>query len=82
MPIVTIQVTREGTSPGADRTTSEQKAAIYKGVTDLLFEILGKHPDDTSVIFQEVELEDLGRNGLPFPEYRSQRARETNQTSS
>ncbi|WP_425277530.1 hypothetical protein [Methylobacterium nodulans] len=43
---------------------------------------MGKHPDDTSVIFQEVELEYLGRSGLLVPEYRSQRARETNQTSS
>jgi 4-oxalocrotonate tautomerase len=70
MPIVTIQVTREGTSPGADRTTPEQKAALYKGVSDLLFDVLGKHPDDTFVIFQEVELEDWGRSGLSVPAYR------------
>lgn len=81
MPIVTILVTREGTIPGADRTTSEQKAAIYKGVTDLLFEVMGKHPDETSVIFREVELDDLGCGGLPLAKYRNQRARETNQTS-
>jgi len=45
MPIVTVQVTREGTTPGADRTTQEQKARIYKGITNLLHEVLGKHPD-------------------------------------
>jgi 4-oxalocrotonate tautomerase len=37
MPIVNILVTREGTSPGAVRTTDEQKAAVYKGIADLLF---------------------------------------------
>jgi 4-oxalocrotonate tautomerase len=75
MPIVTVQVTREGTSPGADRTTREQKAAIHKGVADLLFAVLGKHPDDTFTIFQEVELEDWGRGGLSVPDFRRKKAR-------
>ena len=70
MPIVTIQVSREGTVAGADRTTPEQKAAIYKGVSDLLHTILGKDPNDTFVIFQEVELEDWGRGGVPVMSYR------------
>jgi len=77
MPIVTIQVTREGTAPGADRTTPDQKAAIYKGVSDLLCEVLGKDPDDTFVIFQEIELEDWGRRGLAVPAFRDAVARET-----
>jgi 4-oxalocrotonate tautomerase len=75
MPIVTIQVTREGTVPGADRTTREQKAALHKGVSELLRDVLGKHPDDTFVIFQEVELEDWGRGGLAVPAYREAKAR-------
>lgn len=70
MPIVTIQVTREGTSPGADRTTTEQKAALYRGVSDLLQNVMGKDPADTFVIFQEVEPDDWGRNGLSVPAYR------------
>lgn len=70
MPIVTVQVSREGTVAGADRTTPAQKAAIYKGVSDLLQKVPGKDPDDTFVIFQEVELEDWGRGGLPVPAYR------------
>lgn len=74
MPIVTVQVTREGTAPGADRTTAEQKAKIFKGVADLLQDVLGKHPDDTWVVFQEVELEDWGRGGLPVPDYRKTRS--------
>ena len=35
MPIVTIQVTREGVTP-------EQKAALIKGATDLLVDVLNK----------------------------------------
>ena len=30
MPIVTIQVTREGTHPGANSVTAEEKAALIK----------------------------------------------------
>ena len=70
MPIVTIQVSRQGTAVGADRTTPEQKAAIYKGVSDLLQTVLGKDPNDTFVIFQKVELEDWGRGGVPVSFYR------------
>ncbi len=70
MPIVTIQVTREGTSPGATRTTTEQKEALYAGVSQLLRDVLGKHPEDTFVIFQEVELEDWGRGGRSVPAWR------------
>ena len=73
MPVVTVQVTREGTAPGADRTTPEQKAKIFKGIADLMLEVLGKRPDDTWVVFQEVEMEDWGRGGLPVPEYRKAR---------
>ena len=74
MPIVTVQVTREGTVPGADRTTPEQKAAIHKGIGDLLHTVMGKHPDDTFIVFQEIELEDFGRGGLTVPEYRKRLA--------
>lgn len=63
MPIVTIQITREGTTP-------EQKAALIKGATDLLVDVLNKPPGLTFVIIQEVELEDWGVKGLPTTEYR------------
>lgn len=70
MPIVTIQVTREGTVPDAERTTPQQKEALYRGVSDLLQEVLGKDPSDTFIIFQEVELDDWGRNGVSVPAHR------------
>jgi 4-oxalocrotonate tautomerase len=65
MPIVTIQITREGTTP-------EQKAALIKGATDLMVNVLNKPPAVTFVLIQEVELEDWGIGGLPVPEYRRQ----------
>ena len=65
MPIVTIQITREG-------TTGEQKAALIRGATDWLANVLNKPPGLTFVIIQEVELDDWGVGGLPVPEYRRQ----------
>lgn len=67
MPIVTIQITREGATP-------EQKAALIKGATDLLVEVLNKPPALTFVVIQEVELADWGVGGLPVAEYRRQTA--------
>jgi 4-oxalocrotonate tautomerase len=72
MPYVNIKVTREGTSPGATSTTPEQKAALIKGVSDLLFQVLGKSPDSTFIVIDEVELENWGWGGLPVPAYRKQ----------
>jgi 4-oxalocrotonate tautomerase len=70
MPMVTVQVTREGNRPGVDHVTADQKAAIYKGISQLLLDVLDKPLDRTWVIFQEVELEDWSQGGLPLPEYR------------
>lgn len=63
MPIVTIQITREG-------ATAEQKAALIKGATDLLKDVLNKDPNNTFVLIEEVDLEDWGVGGLPVAEYR------------
>ena len=65
MPIVTIQITREGATP-------EQKAALIKGTTDLLKDVLDKSPALTHVVIQEVELADWGVGGLPVAEFRRQ----------
>ena len=70
MPYVNIKVTREGTSPGASATTPEQKAALIQGVSDLLFEVMGKPPHMTFVVIDEVELENWGVGGVPTPEFR------------
>jgi len=70
MPIVTIQVTREGTTPGAACVTAEQKAALIKGASQLLLDVLDKPLEATFVVIEEVEMENWGWGGLPVAEYR------------
>jgi 4-oxalocrotonate tautomerase len=70
MPYVNIKVTREGTAPGATATTAKQKRALIKGVSDLLWQVMGKPPQSTFVVIEEVELENWGVGGVPTPEYR------------
>ncbi|MEV4619507.1 4-oxalocrotonate tautomerase family protein [Asanoa sp. NPDC049573] len=73
MPVVTIRITREGTTPGADAATPEEKAALIEGVSKLLLDVLHKPMDATFVIIDEVETENWGLGGLPVDEYRARR---------
>lgn len=70
MPIVTIQITREGSGPGRNAATAEEKAALIKGVSQVLLDVLNKPLQATFVVIEEVELENWGWGGLPVPEYR------------
>lgn len=74
MPIVTIQVTREGSTPDRDAVTAAEKAALIKGVSELLRDVLDKPLESTFVVIQEVPLDNWGWGGLPTLEYRRQRA--------
>lgn len=65
MPYVNIRITREG-------ATTEQKAALIAGVTDLLVDVLDKSPATTFVVIDEVAVEDWGVGGVPVEEYRRQ----------
>ncbi|MFB1487340.1 MULTISPECIES: 4-oxalocrotonate tautomerase family protein [unclassified Thiocapsa] len=56
MPYVNIKITREG-------ATAEQKAALIKGVTQLLVDVLGKNPQTTMVVIDEVETDNWGIGG-------------------
>jgi 4-oxalocrotonate tautomerase len=77
MPVVTIQVTREGTTPGVHSVTAEEKAALISGVSKLLLDVLNKPLDATFVIIDEVETENWGWGGLPVEQFREQqRARQ------
>jgi 4-oxalocrotonate tautomerase len=71
MPIVTIQITREGTAPGATAATASEKAALIKGATELLLNVLGKPPNATFVVIEEVELDNWGVGALPVAEFRA-----------
>jgi 4-oxalocrotonate tautomerase len=70
VPFVSIQLTREGTEPGVDHVTAEQKAEIFKGVSLVRFDVLKKPPEWTWVVIQEVEMEDWGWGGMPTAEHR------------
>jgi len=56
MPYVNIRVTREG-------VTSEQKAKLIEGVTELLKTVLGKNPATTVVVIDEVDTDNWGIAG-------------------
>lgn len=62
MPYVNVRITRKGATP-------EQKAAIIKGVTDVLVQVLNKNPASTVVVIDEVEAENWGIGGLPAEEF-------------
>ncbi|OAS15914.1 tautomerase family protein [Paenibacillus oryzisoli] len=70
MPIVNIQVTREGTTPDRDSVTAEEKAALIKGVSELLLKVLNKPLESTFVVIDEVDTDNWGWGGLPALEYR------------
>lgn len=64
MPYVNIQITR-----GATR---EQKAEIVRDVTESLQRVLGKKPEHTHVVIQEIEEGDWGYAGLLTDDWRKQ----------
>lgn len=56
MPYVNIKITKEG-------ATAEQKAALIKGATQLLVDVLDKNPSTTVVVIDEVETDNWGIGG-------------------
>jgi 4-oxalocrotonate tautomerase len=79
IPIVTIQVTREGTNPGTSSVTAEEKAAPIKGVSQLLLDVLKKPLESSFVVMDEVDTANWGWGGLPVLDYRKNRAASTSQ---
>ncbi|MDR1976277.1 MAG: 4-oxalocrotonate tautomerase family protein [Campylobacteraceae bacterium] len=56
MPYVNIKITKEG-------ATKEQKAALIKGATELLVNVLGKNPKTTVVTIDELDTDNWGVGG-------------------
>jgi len=56
MPYVNIRITKEG-------ATAEQKAALIRGATQLLVDVLGKNPATTVVVIDEVDTDNWGIGG-------------------
>jgi len=62
MPYVNVQITQ-----GASR---EQKAQIIKDITQSLVQVLGKKPEHTHIVIQEIADENWGYEGLPTDEWK------------
>jgi 4-oxalocrotonate tautomerase len=70
MPFVLIRITEEG-------APREQKAELVRRTTQALVEVLGKRPETTHVVIEEVPLQNWGIAGELVDE---RRARERGST--
>lgn len=65
MPYVNIKITNEGVTP-------EKKAQLIERATDLLKNVLGKNPETTVVVIEEVETDNWGIGGKTVTERRKE----------
>jgi 4-oxalocrotonate tautomerase len=63
--MVNVKITREG-------ATAEQKSQVMAEMTEVLARVLGKNPETTIVIVEEVETENWAIAGQPVSERRKQ----------
>jgi len=63
MPYVNIRITKDG-------VTREQKAQIVKEVTETLVRVLGKKPEHTHIVIDEVDTDNWGFAGMLTTDYR------------
>lgn len=63
MPYVNIKITKEG-------ATTEQKKQLIQGVAKMLQDILGKNPQTTCVVIEEVDTDNWGLGGETITERR------------
>lgn len=63
VPYVNIRITKEG-------ATTEQKKQLIEGTTKLLQEVLGKNPQTTFVVIDEVDTDNWGIAGESVTERR------------
>jgi 4-oxalocrotonate tautomerase len=64
MPYVNIRITKDG-------ATTEKKAELIRGVTGLLKDLLGKDPQTTVVIIDEVDTDNWGIGGITVTQRRN-----------
>lgn len=65
MPYVNVRITKDG-------VTTEQKRQIVEEITQTLVRVLGKKPEHTHIIIDEIEPENWGFAGMLTTEYRKQ----------
>jgi 4-oxalocrotonate tautomerase len=67
VPYVNVRITNDG-------VTAEQKAQIVAEITQTLQRVLGKRPEHTYIIIDEVDPENWGFAGMLTTEYRRQQS--------
>ncbi len=67
MPYINVQITK-----GASR---EQKAELVKDFTESLQRVLGKNPEHTHIVIQEIEEADWGFAGMLTDDWKQQQQR-------
>lgn len=63
MPYVNVKITRDGVTAG-------QKARLVAEITDTLVRVLGKKPEHTHIVIDEIDPENWGFAGVLTTEYR------------
>lgn len=63
MPYINLKITKDG-------VTKEQKAQIVLEFTQTLVNVLGKRPEHTHIVIEEIELENWGFSGMLTSEFR------------
>ena len=64
MPYVNVRLTPS--------ITKQQKLELVQGITELLVKTLGKKPEQTHIIIDEVDEENWGYMGMLTSDYRKQ----------
>ena len=64
MPYVNVRI--------IEGATTQQKAEVIAGITDVMVRVLGKNPETTHVVIDEVPLENWGHKGKSVAELRQQ----------
>lgn len=66
MPYVNVKITREGATP-------EQKAEVIRRMTQALVDVLGKNPETTIVVIEEVDTDNWGIGARTVTERRGKK---------
>lgn len=72
MPYVNVKITKDG-------VTAEQKRQIVEEITQTLVRVLGKKPEHTHIVIDEIELENWGFAGMLTTDYRNRAAKNESQ---
>ena len=62
MPYINVRI--------LEGATTQQKADVIAGITDVMVKVLGKNPDSTHIVIDEVPLDNWGVKGKSVAEQR------------